>query len=159
MCNERQPFPEKSRLVNLSVTLIKKRKQLLGYLRTIDYPRYEWVLEKLDLIYKANPEPDLVFNLRRKESLRRLADEYCENIKKERLDAYREVLESQQVAFLADKIEKLIFVRQEQLDLEIPVTISDADIEAARKQYDIVNQKREVVVKARGDTGAKWQMY
>lgn len=35
--------------------LIDKRKKYLGHLRKWDYRRFEWVLERLNLIYKPHP--------------------------------------------------------------------------------------------------------
>ena len=35
--------------------LIDKRKKFLKYLRRWDYRRFEWILEKLDLVYKPPP--------------------------------------------------------------------------------------------------------
>ena len=35
--------------------MIDKRKRFLRYLRRWDYRRFEWVLEKLDLVYKPYP--------------------------------------------------------------------------------------------------------
>ena len=35
---------------------IDKRKKYLKRLRTWDYKRFEWILEKLNLIYKPSPE-------------------------------------------------------------------------------------------------------
>lgn len=36
--------------------LIDKRKKLLKYLRQYDYKKFEWLLEKLNIEYKGNPE-------------------------------------------------------------------------------------------------------
>ena len=41
--------------VNLQET-IDRRKALLKHLRRIDYKRYEWLLEKLDLVYYTQPK-------------------------------------------------------------------------------------------------------
>lgn len=35
--------------------MIEQRKSFLKHLRHMDYKRFEWVLEKLDLVYHANP--------------------------------------------------------------------------------------------------------
>jgi small subunit ribosomal protein S15 len=35
--------------------LIERRKKCLKYLRKWDYKRFEWLLEKLDLIYRPPP--------------------------------------------------------------------------------------------------------
>lgn len=36
--------------------LIDRRKKLLKYLRQYDYKKFEWLLEKLNIVYKAHPE-------------------------------------------------------------------------------------------------------
>lgn len=36
--------------------LIDKRKKLLKFLRQYDYKKFEWLLEKLNIEYKAHPE-------------------------------------------------------------------------------------------------------
>jgi small subunit ribosomal protein S15 len=35
---------------------VEKRKKLLLNLRKMDYKKFEWVLEKLDLIYQSIPK-------------------------------------------------------------------------------------------------------
>lgn len=35
--------------------IIDKRKKLLKFIRTWDYKKFEWLLEKLNLIYKPQP--------------------------------------------------------------------------------------------------------
>lgn len=41
--------------------LIDKRKKFLAYLRKWDYRRFEWLLERLNLIYVPQPEYDIVY--------------------------------------------------------------------------------------------------
>lgn len=149
---------EKGGLGTHCIKLIWERKHCLEQLRSWDYPRYEWILEKLDLTYKPEPTEEYCFSAGRKDALQRLTDKHCEEFRDERLAEYREQLEAQQVEFLADKVEKLIFIRDEQLDLNIEVTITQEDIETARTQYEEVKQKRDEVLKTR-DTSDKWKMY
>uniref|UniRef100_A0A1B0AG36 Uncharacterized protein n=1 Tax=Glossina pallidipes TaxID=7398 RepID=A0A1B0AG36_GLOPL len=52
-----------------------------------------------------------------------LTDIHCEKLRKAKLDEHRKTLEEQQKPFLEDAIKKLEFVLQEQLDLDIPVTV------------------------------------
>lgn len=112
--------------------LIDKRKRFLRYLRGWDYKRFEWALEKLDLVYK--PYPSQYHWITRKDSLRKLTDSHCDNIRKERLLAYRKELEDQQIAFLERKLENLELIRREQQELKIPVTVSEEAIKAAKQQ-------------------------
>lgn len=112
--------------------LIDKRKRFLRYLRGWDYKRFEWALEKLDLVYK--PYPSQYHWITRKDSLRKLTDSHCDNIREERLSAYRKELEDQQIAFLERKLENLELIRREQQELKIPVTVSEEAIKAAKQQ-------------------------
>lgn len=49
-------YPHNSKMrVHLKIAIDQRRKQL-KHLRTWDYRRFEWVLEKLNLIYKPQPE-------------------------------------------------------------------------------------------------------
>lgn len=124
--------------------LIDKRKRFLRYLRRWDYKRFEWALEKLDLVYK--PYPSKFHWITRKDSLRKLTDLHCENIREERLKAYRKELEDQQIAFLERKLKNLELIRSEQVDLKIPVSVSEEAIKAARQQLLEANKKAEAAV-------------
>lgn len=112
--------------------MIEKRKKFLKYLRRWDYRRFEWILEKLDLVYK--PPPAEFHWITRKESLQKLTDIHCEKLRQEKLDEYRKTLEEQQIPFLEDAIKKMQFIRQEQIDLGIPVTVTEEDIEQNKKK-------------------------
>ncbi|XP_030560118.1 28S ribosomal protein S15, mitochondrial [Drosophila novamexicana] len=126
--------------------LIDKRKKFLKYLRRWDYPRFEWILEKLDLVYK--PPPAHFHWVTRKESLQKLTDIYCEKIKEERLEAYHKELQAQQIPFLEDAIKKMIFVRQEQIDCDVPVTVTEQQIEDARKELAELKELRDAAAAA-----------
>ncbi|KAM8713970.1 hypothetical protein ACLKA7_014175 [Drosophila subpalustris] len=121
--------------------LIEKRKKFLKYLRRWDYPRFEWILEKLDLVYK--PPPTNFHWITRKESLQKLTDIYCEKIKEERLEAYHKELQAQQIPYLEDAIKKMSFVRQEQIDCDVPVTVTEQQIEEARQELARLKEARE----------------
>jgi len=112
--------------------LIDKRKKFLKYLRRWDYPRFEWILEKLDLVYK--PPPTHFHWITRKESLQKLTDTYCENLKEERLEAYHKQLQAQQIPFLEEAIKKMQFVRQEQISCDVPVTVTEEQIADSKRQ-------------------------
>lgn len=120
---------------------IDKRKKYLGYLRCWDYRRFEWILEKLDLVYK--PYPEKFHWIARKESLRKLTKIHCSNIREERLAVYRKELESQQLGFLVKKIENLEFMRKEQIECRVPVTVSAEDIQKVKNQYKELKAKRD----------------
>ncbi|EDW60020.1 small ribosomal subunit protein uS15m [Drosophila virilis] len=126
--------------------LIDKRKKFLKYLRRWDYPRFEWILEKLDLVYK--PPPAHFHWVTRKESLQKLTDIYCEKIKEERLEAYHKELQAQQIPFLEDAIKKMLFVRKEQIDCDVPVTVTEQQIEDARKELAELKELRDAAAAA-----------
>lgn len=121
--------------------LIDKRKRFLRYLRRWDYKRFEWALEKLDLVYK--PYPSKFHWITRKDSLRKLTDQHCDGIKEERLTAYRKELEDQQIGFLEKKLQNLQLIRSEQVELKIPVTVSEEAIKFAKTQLDKATAKQQ----------------
>ncbi len=138
--NYLEKFNNKQTRVQLN-ELIAKRKKYLKFLRRDDYKRFEWLLERLDIKYV--PEPSDYQPVPRKESMRRLTERYCNNIKNSKLEALKKDLQSQQLDFLASKIEKLKFIRKEQIDCKIPVTISEEKINAVQNQYEALKQVRE----------------
>jgi len=127
--------------------LIDKRKKFLTKLRRWDYKRFEWILEKLDLVYKAYPS--YYHWVTRKESLTKLTNIHCDNIKDERLAVYRKQLESQQITFLQKKLENLEFIRKEQIECAVPVTVTSEEIkEVSTKLKDLVEKaENQSVVK------------
>jgi small subunit ribosomal protein S15 len=133
-------FPRNKRAKVELKELIDKRKKFLKYLRRWDYKRFEWVLEKLDLVYK--PPPAEFHWITRKESLVKLTNQHCDKIKQERLDAYRKQLESQQLEFLANKLKNLQFIRKEQVECKLPVTVSPEQIQAVKSQYEVLLSQR-----------------
>jgi small subunit ribosomal protein S15 len=136
-----EQFPRnKKEKVKLKET-IDKRKKYLRYLRKWDYKRFEWLIEKLNIIFK--PYPEKFHWITRKESLRKLTDIHCENLKQERLEAYKKDLESQQLDFLANKIKNLEFIRKEQMECRVPVTVAPEEIQKVKKEYELLKKKRE----------------
>lgn len=114
--------------------LIDKRKKLLKFLRQYDYKKFEWLLERLNIEYKAHPES--FHKLSRKESLRKLTEMHCEDIRQKKLTDYRNLLESQQGPFLMQKIDALKFIRSEQIELKLQITVTEQDIKRVEQQYD-----------------------
>lgn len=146
---------ERKRFVILK-ELIDRRKKMLKWLRGWDYRRFEWLLEKLDLEYK--PQPLVLFNIFRRDSMVRLTNQHCEQLRNNRLEEYKQKLQSQQVDFLAEKLTKLKFIREEQLALGIDATVSDTDIAKVQKQHDELKRQREEESKGK-DLSNKWKMY
>lgn len=122
--------------------LVDKRKKHLKYLRRWDYKKFEWLLESLGLVYK--PPVSEFQRVTRKESLRKLTRTYCDDIVSDRLDAYRRQLEEQQPAFLQEKISTLEFLRQEQKDCGVEVTIWQEEIDAAKELLDKILKEKSL---------------
>lgn len=133
-------YPRNTKLKVALKELIDKRKKFLKYLRRWDYRRFEWMLEKLDLVYK--PPPTEFHWITRKESLQKLTDAHCEQIKADRLAEYRKVLNEQKIPFLEDAIKKMEFVRKEQIDLEIPVTVTEEQIADFKRELEFLKSER-----------------
>ncbi|XP_053617455.1 small ribosomal subunit protein uS15m [Plodia interpunctella] len=129
-----EKFPKNVKAKQTVQELIDKRKKLLKFLRQYDYKKFEWLLEKLNIEYKAFPES--YHKLSRKESLRKLTELHCEEIRDKKLADYRNLLESQQGPFLEDKLKALKFIKSEQMELKLPVTITDQDIKKIEKQLE-----------------------
>ncbi|XP_077287002.1 28S ribosomal protein S15, mitochondrial [Arctopsyche grandis] len=68
--------------------LIDKRNKSLKLLRRTDYKKYEWILEKLDLVFKA-PAEDRYEDVTRKKSLMRLVQMQCDEIKAKKMNNYK----------------------------------------------------------------------
>ncbi|KAG5885840.1 hypothetical protein JTB14_032035 [Gonioctena quinquepunctata] len=133
-------FPRNIKLKVKLKELIDRRKKHLKYLRRWDYKKFEWLLETLEIIYK--PPPNEFHWITRKESLQKLTDKYSTGIKQERLANYRMQLENEQQAFLEEKIASLQFIRKEQSDCEVPVTVTLEEIDAVRRQLEELKNKR-----------------
>lgn len=136
-----EKFPHNKKVKVLLKELIDKRKRHLRYLRRWDYRRFEWVLEKLDIIYK--PYPAEFHWITRRESLQKLTHIHCDNIKNERLAEYRKMLESQQIPFLEEKLQKLEFIKSEQIACKVPVTVAQEDIDECREKLEFLKQKQQ----------------
>ncbi|XP_037950597.1 28S ribosomal protein S15, mitochondrial-like [Teleopsis dalmanni] len=132
-----EKFPRDKKKKVILKELIDKRKKFLKYLRRWDYARFEWILEKLDLVYK--PPPEYFHWITRKESLQKLTNTYCENIKEARLEEYRKKLEDEQIPFLEEAIKQLSKARQDQIDCDVPITITEEKINEMK--IDLENLK------------------
>ncbi|KOC69202.1 28S ribosomal protein S15, mitochondrial [Habropoda laboriosa] len=112
--------------------LIDKRKKYLRLLRTWDYRRFEWILERLNLIYKAEPEKSGMVS--RKDSLRKVTQNYCDNIIEKKLNEYKTELKEQQKLFYLEKAEKLEFILKEEEECGMTPTVTEEEIQTARKK-------------------------
>ena len=152
-----EQFPRNKRRVFVPLKeLIEKRRRKLKELRRMDYKRYEWVLEKLDLFYK--PQPPTMEYAWRKPGLRKLTKAHCDGIKQERLDEYRNELRATQLEFLSEKLKNLEFIRKEQSECGVPVTVSQQQINDVKAQFDELKKVREVETQG-VDPTKKWKIY
>lgn len=72
----------------------------------------------------------------RKKSLRRLTSQWCDKVKSEKLAEYCKQLNSEKEKFLKDKLETLEWAKKEEIECGATPTITDAEIESARKQLE-----------------------
>lgn len=61
---------------------------------------------------------------------------HCDNIRNNKLEDYRNLLESQQGPFLREKLNALKFIRSEQIDLQLPITVTEKDIKTIELQLE-----------------------
>lgn len=98
---------------------IHKRNQRLKELRRIDYPRFEWLCEVLQLEFVPRPMGIKLERYTKKWDLRRLTREYCQKMIKEKKDAFHNELKSQQEDFMKEKAEILAWIEEEEKDLGV----------------------------------------
>jgi len=72
----------------------------------------------------------------RKKSLRRLTSQWCDQVKTEKLAEYRKQLNNEKEQFLTHKLETLEWAKKEEIECGVSPTISDTDIENAKKQLE-----------------------
>jgi small subunit ribosomal protein S15 len=133
--------PKNPKLKTTTKELIEKRKKFLKHLRRYDYKRFEYILEQLELKYV--PSPDKFHWIARKDAMRALTKRFCRGIQLERLNAYKATLQSQQLDFLESKIQNLEFIMSEQIECKVPVTVTQEQINAVKKQYRELREQRE----------------
>lgn len=149
--------PYRRKLKWNAVQMIRARMEMIRKLRETDYKQYEWLLERLDLQYKPKPDEENTILVARKEGLRRLTDAYCTDIRQQRLNEYRNELEAQQLPFLEQKLNNLIFIRNEQLDMKVNITITQEQIDETRERYEKL--KVECDKNKTEPTNKKWKVY
>lgn len=133
--------PKNKKMKQKLKELIEKRKKYLKFLRRYDYKRFEYMLEQLDIKYM--PPPDRFHWIARKDAMKALTRRFCRNIKQTRLEAYKHTLQEQQLNFLENKIKNLEFIRNEQIECKVPVTITTEQINQIKKQYEELKKQRE----------------
>jgi len=114
--------------------LVTARRKALGRMRQNDYKKYEWLLEKLNLLYKPQPHdaPDGVVVPRelvaRKASIERLTDLWCDELRRHRFKAYERSLREAQPEFLRKKAEKLRFIMAEEAELGLEPSVTEDEV-------------------------------
>ncbi|KAL7305472.1 hypothetical protein TKK_0002210 [Trichogramma kaykai] len=124
--------PNDKRTKSILKEMIEKRKKWLRKLRMHDYPRFEYILKNLNLTYK----PFSQFNpyINRKPYTTHMLENYCDNMIQQKLEEYKNELDEQKGEFFKDKVEKLQFIRNEEIACGKEPTITEEMIEEAQKQ-------------------------
>ena len=101
-------------------SFFNKREMFLCQLYRMDSERYYALVNHLNIDTKPGvPGVPNRGRVMRKPSLRRLTAEYCDNIKKAKLEAYHKKLKSQQNDFLKEKEETLQWIEKEMRKYDI----------------------------------------
>lgn len=106
---------------------------------------------------QTKPDKENTILIARKEGLRRLTDAYCNDVRKQRLNEYRSELEAQQLPFLEQKLKNLIFIRDEQIEMKVDVTISQEQIDETREKYEKLKEISDA--NKIEPTKKKWKIY
>lgn len=101
--------------------LIDRRKKYLKHLRRMDYKRFEWLIERLGILFR--PPPIYYRWVTRKASLKKLVRMHYYATRKERLDEYRKILEAKKEPFLKEKTETLKWIAETEKKLGLPISV------------------------------------
>jgi len=141
-------YPYKNQPIKHVLThKVSYRRKMLRTLREQDYRKYEWLLEKLNLLYKPMPHdaPEGVLmekeNIARKASIERLTNLWCDELKRHRLKAYQRQLMKEQPGFLMKKAEKLRHIMNEEKELGLESTVTESEIEACVSKAKEISDK------------------
>merc|ERR1712227_77140 len=143
-------YPYKNQPIKHVLThMISARRKQLGRLRENDYKKYEWLLEKLNLLYKPQPHdapPGVVIPkelVARKASIEKLTDLWCSELRRHRLRAYERKLQSEQPDFLMKKAEKLWFIMKEEQELGLEATVTQEQVDECIKKAEEIKSLLE----------------
>jgi small subunit ribosomal protein S15 len=92
--------------------MLQFRTKYLKILRKEDYRRFAWIVDTLDLEYRA--PPCFPFKVTYKQRFQMLATDLCRRIRAERVLAYRDKLRSQQAAFMKQKEDTLRWIAEQE---------------------------------------------
>jgi len=127
--------------------MVSSRRNMIRILRESDYKKYEWLLEKLKLLYKPMPwdaEPGTLNrkeNIERKKSIEKLTDMWCDELQRNRLTAYRKKLEEQQPEFLRKKASTLEKIMNTERKLGIEITVTEEEVEECKKKAAEIEER------------------
>ena len=107
--------------------LIDHRRGALARLRHVDYKKYEWLLEKLDLVYK--PRPFTFENIIRRKHNERLVNLWCDEQRTFKLRELKDEFERDQPRFLRAKAETLRQIMKEEADLGLEASVKQEEID------------------------------
>ena len=126
--------------LQLNISYHKKQLHSVCY-----FGRYRVILMKYVIFFSE-------FHwITRKDSLRKLTDKYCEEVKQQRLDSYRASLEAQQLDFLRTKVQKLQWIRKEEEECGVKPTVTEKDIEQVLIQLKELELSKENRSKDKAD--------
>jgi len=121
------------------VRAVNARRAQLGHLRTQDYPKYEWLLEKLNIVYK--PRPYTFENIVRRRHTQRLVNLLCDETRTFKLQSLKDALEEDQPIFLRKKKETLENIMKKEKDFGLPETVTQKEIDEVRVKLEEVENK------------------
>jgi len=97
--------------------LIDARKKKLKKLRMVDIKKFEWILDTLKITF--HPPPMFYHGITRKGTIRKMAREHCNELRRKKIDAYKAKLKAMQAEFLKEKQETLQWIDSEKKNLGI----------------------------------------
>merc|ERR1719369_263054 len=124
---------------HMLVQFINRRRAQLGYLRKQDYPKFEWLLEKLNIVYK--PRPFTYERIIRRRHTERLVNLLCDETRTFKLQSLKDALEEDQPIFLRKKKETLEKIMKEEKEFGLPETVTQKEIDEVRVKLEEVENK------------------
>lgn len=124
--------------------MVDQRRAQLGHLRKEDYPKFEWLLEKLDLVYK--PRPFVYQRIIRKRETDKLVNLLCDETRTFKMQQLKDALEEDQPEFLKKKIQTLTQIMEDEKKNGLKQTVTNTDLEKAKERLKEVEEnlaKRE----------------
>lgn len=118
---------------------VDMRRSQLRELRAVDYRHFEWLLEKLNLIYK--PRPFVYERIIRRKHTEKLVNLLCDETRNFKLVSLKNELEEEQPKFLRKKAEILAKIMKEEQEFDLEPTVSQEQIDECLKKAQEVEEK------------------